>query len=524
LKWIGQRVKKQWPKAALGLDGSESGLAALVARADVRRGVIPPHPDWLRSQALENLRLGATAPLEAKVAEVAAGRGVTVIAGQQVALHGGPLYSVYKLISAVVLAERLEAELGLPVLPVFWSVSDDSDFGEVSSTWLARPEGRLIKLRDEETPPSGTRIGTLSSQRQDNAIREHMSMLAQLPFGASVLERLAAIETKATNWQEFQTTLFHRLLPEREFLVVDGGDPELLELVDPWLRRVGQADSLREDLAAGAEASRSLDLEPSFEPDLAERALFRIEGDLRLAVEGDPNLASGPLAPNVVLRPLLQDYVLPNVATVCGPSEIRYRAQLGPVYAKRNIPEPLRVPRYSAVLAPTLREERASRDLAGYSSLLDEPKQFVKAQIESEAAPAAQTALVETREDVRARVAGLLSELEEIDKSLPQLITSAAGKADYQFERMLEGIRGKQRQQLLKREPILAALADWVRPREREQERVLSALMPVWLEGWGAFEPIVESAAGNLEPFLSGKPDECQEVFLLDSFSSEDAS
>lgn len=524
MKWLGQRVQKRWPRAALGFEGSETGLAAISRRIEERRSLTPPSADWLRAQAEENVRLGAPATLRAKVDKIASGAGVVVLAGQQVALHGGPLYSVYKLITAVVLAEQLERHFELPVLPVFWSVSDDADFGEVSASWLIRPGGRLLKLRDTEVPRSGTRIGTLSSERQGRAVAEQAAGLAEFPWAPSVLDRLAATVSGTENWQQFQTALFHQILPETNVLVLDGGDPDMLGPVRPWLCSAGETEPLRSDLAAGAEVSRSLALEPSFEVDLAERALFRFEGDLRLPVGAGPGPPSELLAPNVVLRPLLQDHLLPNVATVCGPSEIRYRAQLGPVYRRRAVPEPLRVPRLSAVLLPPLAPHRLHGDLSGYGPVLEDPKQFIRDQIEREPVPTVEHDLRQMREDQRARFARLLPELEEIDKSLAQLVGSAAGKADYQFARMLEGIEGQRRQQLLKREPVLATLADWVRPRDREQERVLSALLPIWLEGWRAFEPIRAAAEGSLKPGLAGEPHEVEDVFLLDGPGRDDRS
>ena len=517
MKWLGRRTRRFWSAPSLGFDGAETGLEAIRNRVEVRRGQALPHPDWLRSQAEENVRRGAPESLREKVATISAGRGVVVLAGQQVALHGGPLYSIYKLITATALAERLERELEMPVLPVFWSVSDDADFGEVATSWLARPRGRLIKLRDKDLPPSGTRIGTLAAARQREVLNEHLAVLNDFPFGKEVLHRLDRIAAETENWVQFQTALFHQILSGTDVLILDGGDPNLLADVSPWLESVGAPDPLRRDLVAGAEVSRSLNLEPSFEPDLAERALFRLSGDLRLSREGGPT--AGPLAPNVVLRPLLQDYVLPNVATVCGPSEIRYRAQLGAVYRNRGVTEPLRIPRLSAVLLPTLAPHRQNGDLDEYLALLADPKKYVQKQIEDEPVPEAEHELVRLRELVRAGIGQLVPEFAQLDPSLPQLIESAAGKSDYQFERMLEAARGKRRQQLLKREPTLAALTDWIRPRDREQERVLSALMPIWLEGWDAFDPTVEVARRSVESILAGSGagmEEREEIFLLD--------
>ncbi|MGK2963268.1 MAG: bacillithiol biosynthesis protein BshC, partial [Gemmatimonadaceae bacterium] len=75
--------------------------------------------------------------------EAAAVSGVVVTAGQQPGLFGGPLYTWWKALSALALADALEKSIGMPVAPVFWAATDDSDFAEASSTVLATPDGAV---------------------------------------------------------------------------------------------------------------------------------------------------------------------------------------------------------------------------------------------------------------------------------------------------------------------------------------------------------------------------------------------
>jgi uncharacterized protein YllA (UPF0747 family) len=450
--------------------------------------------------------------------EAAEGRALVVLAGQQPALWGGPLYSLYKLLSAIETARWLEEETGIAVLPIFWNVGDDSDFGEVSSAWLPASSGKIVKIRDEAVPPGGTCIGSLSSARQRALLDAQPEAWSGHRRGEQVRADLEAALAKSESWSEAQSAIFHRLLPDAPFLVVDGGDRLLLQSAQEWLReaRVRLVPDL---LAEGAAIARSLELEPAFEPGLAERALFRLDGDRRDPL-GKPPAEEDLLAPNVVLRPSLQEWVFPNVATICGASEIRYRAQLGPVYRALGVPEPIRLPRLHAELLPPIAPAPGS-PLDGYAGVVEDPSTWIDARVE-EALPASlMEDLGALREHLRNEAARLSSRAQELDASLPQLFDSAAGKADYQLDRMIEGVRGKTRHRVFQGEPFLAGLSEFVRPRGREQERVLSLLTPFLCEE-EAGACLLEQAAHHRRTLFQGsRPIEERAVLLLDGWIRE---
>src|SRR5712664_1191010 len=77
---------------------------------------------------------------------LAAGEVLVVTTGQQPALFTGPLYTIYKALSAIALARRLERERGVPVVPVFWVAGDDHDFAEANHTWFLNAGGELVQI------------------------------------------------------------------------------------------------------------------------------------------------------------------------------------------------------------------------------------------------------------------------------------------------------------------------------------------------------------------------------------------
>lgn len=492
-----------WIRGATGIVRSAGGWSdgeAGVELAERGRARLREGGAWFAGTVAErileeNRRLGADpAALEAGQA-AAASRGLVVLTGQQPALWGGPLYTLYKLLTAVCVARDLERSAGAPVVPVFWIVGDDSDFGEVSASWVPRTGGAAQKFRDEDVPPGGTRIGTLEAGRQRKALGSARAILLAHPHGREIVARLEDAIAGAGTWSEIQAALLFRLLPGVPFLCVDGGEPALLREARDWLRTAGSAWPLPELLREGAAAAVQMGIEPELEADLGARALFELESDSRRA-GGAVSDASTLLAPNVVLRPLLQDRVFPNVVTVGGPSEIRYRAQLGPLYAHGGVPEPLRVARMQALLVPGLAPERIGErgELSGYDEVVADPEAFVEGQVEREIPEELVSRIAGFRERIRSDLTELHARLRGLDASLVQIAESAEGKIDYQIGRILDGVRGKVRRRLFLQEPVLAALRDLIQPREKPQERVLSLLTPFLSEGLEAGPALLAEA------------------------------
>ena len=83
----------------------------------------------------------ATEKAKERLDSVAGGKGVVVTTGQQPGLFGGPVYTLSKALSALALADSLQAATGIPVAPLFWAATDDTDFKEASSTVISVPGG-----------------------------------------------------------------------------------------------------------------------------------------------------------------------------------------------------------------------------------------------------------------------------------------------------------------------------------------------------------------------------------------------
>jgi bacillithiol biosynthesis cysteine-adding enzyme BshC len=282
---------------------------------------------------------------------------VAVVTGQQVGLFGGPAYTIYKALHAVKLAEWLTAN-GQPAAPVFWLATEDHDFAEVNHVWVFNAENRPAKA--EASSEAGARPvgGVVLPAPPLTALREGMAGLPFADEAASLVEE--SYRLGATMGDGFGA-LLRRLLEGFDVLQVDPMLPQFRELAVPALRAAVESapemsarvmERGRELAAAGYHAQVHMEEHTSL--------VFLLEGGKRLALRrhgneyllngrriGAPELMdkASSLSPNALLRPVVQDSMLPTVAYIGGAAEIAYLAQSEVLYSAMLKRMPVAVPR-----------------------------------------------------------------------------------------------------------------------------------------------------------------------------------
>jgi uncharacterized protein YllA (UPF0747 family) len=298
---------------------------------------------------------------------LAAGAPV-VVAGQQSGLFLGPLYTLYKALTAVALAERWSAERGTPVVPVFWIASEDHDWDESARLrFPPRGDERWRELR-VAGGGGGRSLETIAVPADEVArLCAACRDLAGTGPGAATVAALLA-RCAPTPW------LCERFFGRHAALLLAGllGDRGLLPLEARLARPHAAAICERErDDPAGGAAALAAGAATMADPPLRPEGplVFAIgpDGVRRRAAPGD----RGTLSPDVALRPVVQDAVLPVVAQVCGPGELRYLEQLGPLYARHGVAVPRRIRRFSAVLVPPKVAEACQRLGVPVDTVLD---------------------------------------------------------------------------------------------------------------------------------------------------------
>ncbi|MEN9790374.1 MAG: hypothetical protein RLZZ63_32, partial [Gemmatimonadota bacterium] len=372
----------------------------------------------------------ATGAAAARLERVADAGGIVVTTGQQPGLFGGPLYTWLKALSALALADRLERETGIPAAPVFWAATDDADYAEASWTAVATELGvRRLAL------PSTARDGLVMAETPlgpvEDALQELAAAAASAPHG-EILEALRAAYVPGATVGSAYVRFLRSVLEPLGIGVLDAWHPATLAAARPTLvAALQRAASIDE-----AVSLRNVAIERSgYRPQVARIAklslVFRAEDGVKARVpvaeaQAVASDTTATLSANVLLRPVVEQAILPTVAYVAGPGELAYFAQVGAVAEALGVPAPTAVPRWSASIV----DPQTDRRLGRLGLVIDDLRDPHAA---------------ERRLGDRAIPIGLRTELEalraEVQRRMQAMLAANAAEGELIAERVLEGAR-----------------------------------------------------------------------------------
>ncbi len=310
---------------------------------------------------------------------------LAVVTGQQLGVFCGPVYTLYKAQTAIKLARRLEENLGCRVVPVFWLEGADHDLVEVSSARIvSRDAVTAVEYRGHVLGERGN-LGAVGVLRFTADIeRVCQEMLGSLPpsdFRDMIQRDFVAPYRKGATFVDAFALCLSRLFGSQGLVLMDPEEQSLKQLAAPlFLKELSEYDASHSRIRSASEA-----LQAEFHAQVRPRAtnLFRTDEsggrqailphgagfilrDSGRRMEKD-ELMQHPekLSPNVALRPVVQDMLLPTVAYVAGPGEVSYFAQLRGLYEWAGVPMPIVYPRASVtVIGSRMQKALDKLDLA----------------------------------------------------------------------------------------------------------------------------------------------------------------
>ena len=444
--------------AASEIDYPDSRRAALVAALEAQNGTC---------ESLRRLAQPGT---------------VAIVTGQQVGLFGGPAYSIYKAVTAVRLAADLTAR-GIPAVPIFWLASEDHDFPEVSTTYSFDVADQPIRLH-METPAggSGSRpVGPLSIETPP--IDELRRSFADFPHGEEVAAMVEAAYPPGVTMTQGFRALLRKILPRADLLTLDPLDPNIRAIAAPLLAEALSAapelkarllERNRELAAAGYHAQVLVEPKTSL--------FFLLKGGERTPLRRkDSEFAAlrdqaEEISPNALLRPVMQDYLLPTVGFIGGPGELAYLAQSSVIYDRL-------LGRMPVVLARsgfTILDTRAAKLLARYKLTMPEalvPEEALKERLAAALVPESIERTFAAATGELERLLGRLGDaLEQFDPTLAASLLKSRAKMVYQLEKA----RRKTAREILRRDGRAVSdakhLSGLLFPQRHLQERFYSIL------------------------------------------------
>ena len=416
----------------------------------------------------QNASLGAGPETEKNLQRLENG-AVAIVSGQQVGLFGGPAYSFYKALTAIESARELSLS-GVEAVPIFWMATEDHDVDEVRhTTWFH--DGKLTHLTlpapaEEGRPvgkvPLGSEIGPLLAEIKDSLAG---------PGGEEIFELLRSCCRPQDTYGSSFGKLFAKLFSPHGLILLDPLDPQLHRLAAPILQSaLEHRDALNEALLQRDKELEKAGYAPQVKVTSKSTLLFALHEGKRevisaangkysfgrgAAVRGDliRKVAEHPegFSPNALLRPVMQDFLLPTAAYYGGPAEIAYFAQSEVLYQKLLGRMPVLMPRADY----TLVDPKAVRILEKYKLKVEDvwlgPQALRKKMYSAKVPKQLARSFDGSLRQIEKSVESLHKAIREVDPTIQGTIARAEKRIHYQIEKL----RSKTGQALDRHEKVI---------------------------------------------------------------------
>ena len=448
----------------------------------------------------EQTRLGLTRSFE--------GDEAVIVTGQQPGLFTGPLYTVYKAITAIQCAARVTERSGAPCVPIFWVGGEDHDFEEARTAHFLTKQHTQLSLRYEpETEIDGLPMDRVDAGDGLHAfIDEAAAAVPGSELSADVADALHAALDVSDSLSDWCARILAKLFADTPLLFFSPALPEARRAATPIIEAAIR-DALAttrllnetgERLAAAGYAAqivKGADECAFFLYEEGRRRKVTFTGGRFQLPETGASYSEAELlallgeaperfSPNVALRCIVQQVLFPVAAYVAGPGEIAYWAQLEPVFAHFGQPMPVVYPRARCVLT-TIKTNKILKQLGLRREELTQPRQDLLARALDHAVRSEGRTLLEAHEPG----------IDAASEALVQALRGSKGLAGYAegYASRSEGALAWLREALLRADAGQAATVEaklervcaTLAPGRTPQERVYSICSYLFQHGWG---------------------------------------
>jgi bacillithiol biosynthesis cysteine-adding enzyme BshC len=396
----------------------------------------------------------------------------TVVTGHQQNIFTGPLYFIYKIVTTINACRKLKVRYpDHSFVPVYWMASEDHDYEEIKSfrlfgkkyTWETRQTGAVGKFH----------------------LKEFASLLKQVPGDIGVFKD--AYTTNNT-LSDAVRHYVNQLFGEEGLVVVDADDHHLKSIFSPVIAS-DLVDHTPFKLVEETNSKlHAAGLHPTVNP--REINFFFLDKDLRSRLEqaGDRfEVVDTPLAfskdellkmigdepskfsPNVILRPLYQEMILPNLAYVGGPAEVVYWLELKSMFEHFKIPFPILLPRNFALVIDAPIGRKLSRTGLGVQEIFEEKNYLFNHWIARNSTH--DLSLGEAMKTMSALTADIRNRSEKIDSTLGPMVSAEAKRMQNVLEKIEKKMLRAEKRLQSDRLRQIEALRDELFPNGSLQER-----------------------------------------------------
>lgn len=440
--------------------------------------------------------------VEQSLVKLRAADSVVVIGGQQAGVLTGPLYTIHKVVSTIVLAKQKEAELGVPVVPVFWIAGEDHDYLEVNHIYTEVNQ----KIEKSTFPQAVLDKKMVSDILLDQEkcflwVKKIIESFGETEYTNTILAFTEQAIQRSRSLVDFFAHIIMEMFKDFGLLIIDSGDKNIRVLErDYFLMQIRDHQKITEAVLNQQEKIHQMGFANALEikENAANLFYYDEETGSRILLEYQPetkhfigknssiqftyeqlvelaNNKPQSLSNNVVTRPLMQEWLFPTLAFIAGPGEIAYWSELKQVFEHYDIKMPPIVPRLNI----TLLERSIDTDLKELDFSLEEVlvngiSDYKEKFLLSVKDPDIDDVFLRLRNDLTGYYQTIVEKTEEIDKGMNPLIKKNEELIQKQIrfleDKIIESIHRKHVVSLRKIDRVGNAL----RPNGSPQERVIN--------------------------------------------------
>jgi bacillithiol biosynthesis cysteine-adding enzyme BshC len=383
-----------------------------------------------------------------------------VLTGQQVGLFGGPTFALYKALSAVKLSQEASAA-GVDTVPVFWLATYDHDLAEINHVSVPLGEGSLETLTVASKDVPGAPVGSVYFGDEINSVVDQAVRL----LGESEASRmLRDCYRPGENLGSAFARLYARIFADWGVILIDPSDPEFARLAQPIYRAaIEKSEELSARLLDRGKALEAAGYHQQVKVTESSVLLFTTRAGARMpisrravagstefvidGIEAGEKLSESELlgeidahperfSPNVLLRPIVEDYLLPTLAYTGGAAEAAYYAQAGVVYETLTGRVTPILPRFSATIVEPKAQRLLEKHELNITDVFDGPE-ALRQQIASKQLPRdLQAAFENAKQSFEENFAAVKSKLEKLDKTLVDAAETCHSKMQHQLDKL----------------------------------------------------------------------------------------
>ncbi|UOK41161.1 MULTISPECIES: bacillithiol biosynthesis cysteine-adding enzyme BshC [Flavobacterium] len=309
---------------------------------------------------------------KANIALLKDNKTLTITTGHQLNLFTGPLYFLYKIVSTINLAKQLKtAYPEFNFVPVYWMATEDHDFEEIN--YFQFKDKKIQWNRESQGP-----VGRFSTEGLENVFEAFSKELGIGDNAAYLRDLFKKAYLDHSNLTDATHYLANELFKEHGLVIIDGDDAALKKLFVPYVKQelIEQTSFTKVSETIKEFKNYTVQVNPReinlfyIDDNLRERILFEegiykinntnltfSESELLAELENNPEKFS----PNVILRPLYQEVILPNICYIGGGGEIAYWMELKSTFEANEVLFPILLLRNSVLLTTEKQAAKADK-------------------------------------------------------------------------------------------------------------------------------------------------------------------